>query len=99
VDLVDLRLDFIAEVVRWIVFFNFALAVFNLLPIPPLDGYNAALGVLPPRYAYTLQRYEQYGFLVLLALILLSYGPVAGPIDWIFAIAGFATDIVTGLGA
>lgn len=98
-DIVDLRLAVVSQVIEYIVLLNFALALFNLLPIPPLDGYNAALGLLPPRYAYTLQRYEQYGFLLLLGLILLSYGPVSGPIDWIFAAARFSTGVVTGLGA
>jgi hypothetical protein len=40
---------FVLELSLWIVFFNLVLAFFNLLPIPPLDGYNALLAFLPPR--------------------------------------------------
>lgn len=95
-ELLGLRYEYAQDVLFFIVYFNFALALFNLLPIPPLDGYSVALSLLPARHSYTLQRYAQYGFLVLLGLILLSYGPIFGPIDWIFALSGLATEAVTG---
>lgn len=59
-----------------IVFLNILLALFNLLPIPPLDGYNVALAFLPPRQAMTLQRYAPYGVIVLLVLVLLPNSPL-----------------------
>ena len=65
------------EVGRWIVFFNLLLALFNLIPIPPLDGYNVVLAFLPPKAAFTVQRYAPYGILVLLLLILLPGGPLS----------------------
>ena len=68
---------FALEIGRWIVFFNLLLAFFNLLPIPPLDGYNVLLAFLPPKAAFTVQRYAQYGILVLLLLILLPGGPLS----------------------
>jgi len=68
---------FTLEIGRWIVFFNLLLAFFNLLPIPPLDGYNVLLAFLPPKAAFTVQRYAQYGILVLLLLILLPGGPLS----------------------
>ncbi len=90
--------EFVFGVVIYTIMYNLALGLFNLLPIPPLDGYNLALGVLPPRQAFTLQRYAQYGFLVLLALILLSYGaPGGGPIGWLFALARAGTNLLTGV--
>ena len=52
---------------------NISLAVFNLLPIPPLDGYKVLSGVLPPRYYFKLMQYERYGFI---ALLLIIYLPV-----------------------
>ena len=64
------------EIAVWIVYYNILLAVFNLIPIPPLDGYNAALAFLPPRTAFTVQRYAQYGILVLLLLIILPGSPL-----------------------
>ena len=64
------------EISIWIVYYNVLLAIFNLIPIPPLDGYNALLAFLPPRAAFTVQRYAPYGIIVLLVLILLPNSPL-----------------------
>ena len=45
------------------------LAVFNLIPIPPLDGFGVLKGMLPHSAAYKLEAIEPYGFLILLALL------------------------------
>ena len=58
---------------------NIVLAVFNFLPIPPLDGWHALLGLVDPRTAYNLRQFEQYGF-VLLLLIVLAGGRIIGDI-------------------
>ena len=48
---------------------NISLAVFNLIPIPPLDGSKILNAVLPPRLYFKIMRYERYGFIILLLLI------------------------------
>lgn len=52
------------------VWINIMLALFNLLPIPPLDGSKILMGVLPPRAARTYEQYETYGFILILILFL-----------------------------
>lgn len=48
------------------------LAVFNLFPIPPLDGSKVLFAVLPNRWYIQLMRYERYGMLLLMVLLLLN---------------------------
>jgi Zn-dependent protease len=55
---------------RYFVQMNVLLAVFNLLPVPPLDGGNILAGLVSERAAQTLDRVRPYGIIVLYALIL-----------------------------
>lgn len=52
------------------IFVNLLLMVFNLLPLPPLDGGRVAVGLLPEPWAWRLSRVEPYGIYILLALLL-----------------------------
>jgi Zn-dependent protease len=60
----------IAAFLSFTVSLNILLAVFNMLPIPPLDGGNVLGGLLPQRFASLLDQVRPYGFLLLYALLL-----------------------------
>jgi Zn-dependent protease len=68
------------KLVFWLGFLNVILAVFNLLPIPPLDGSAVVERFLPARWWPTWLKYRQWGFGILLIFIFL----IPGALDRIF---------------
>lgn len=64
-----------------LIFLNVSLAVFNLLPFPPLDGSKVLSTFLPPSFEPIMNMLESYGFLILLVLV---YMGVVGIIIWPF---------------
>jgi len=72
---------------------NLVLFIFNLLPLPPLDGGRVAVGLLPGPMAYQLSRIEPYGFLIIVALLIFGvFQAVIGPLvmGGSFALIGWA---------
>ncbi len=66
---------------------NLALAVFNILPIAPLDGSKILSGLLPEKYADTIHWFERYGPFVLIGLIIFGQATgisVLGRLIWPF---------------
>ena len=62
-----------ADIIGYVILFNIILAVFNLIPIAPLDGFNIMVGILPRRQAEAVVRLEKYGPLLLLVIVFLGY--------------------------
>lgn len=56
------------------IFFNLLLAIFNLIPLPPLDGSHVMKYLLPPAWALRYQQFGRYGILVLFLLLATSIG-------------------------
>ena len=57
------------EIIQNTAYISIALAVFNILPIPPLDGSKVLFSLLPEESYYKLMRYERYGMILLIVLI------------------------------
>ena len=74
---------FFANMLVYSLQINLALAIFNMLPIPPLDGSKILRGLLPYRYEYISNTLEQFGPWILMSLIL--FGVMSGiSLFWLF---------------
>nr|WP_144927106.1 site-2 protease family protein [Paenibacillus bovis] len=64
----------LVEFLLWFNYFNVLLFVFNLLPLPPLDGYRILEDLVSPSVRAKMTQYEQYGSLVFLILVITPLG-------------------------
>lgn len=63
--------DFVRDLLKVSIYFNVLIAVFNLIPIPPLDGGRIAVGVLPGSLAFPLARLEAYGMWIVIGVLVI----------------------------
>jgi Zn-dependent protease len=75
------------------VYINLILGIFNLIPIPPLDGGRVAIGLLPQRLSMALARVEPFGMVIVILVVVLFprvFSTLIGPP------LGFAIDLLAG---
>ena len=95
--------DYGMQLLELTAYISLGLGLFNLLPIPPLDGSKVLFSFLPDRWYLTLMRYERYG---MIALIVLAYTGLTGSFlsvaidavyQWMFRLAEWAFQLSASL--
>ncbi len=74
---------------------NLGLAVFNLLPIPPLDGSRLVSAILPARYAFAMDRYA--GQIRIVLFVLIATGALSTPLNFLTEKIGNLLCMICGL--
>lgn len=82
-----------ATVLFFLVQLNITLAIFNLIPVPPLDGFKVVAGLLPKNLAHQWESLERYGFVILLFFFFFGY-QLIGP--FLSALMRLFLGILTG---
>ena len=96
-------LEWIGEFFYLVFYLRAGLAVFNLLPVPPLDGSKVLFALLPEPLYWKRMRYERYGMLLMMALRLTGALDIPlhflrdGLIDLRAPISGWTLDLLTAI--
>ncbi len=77
---------FISAMLYRTAYLSLAFAVFNIIPIPPLDGSKVLYSVISEESYYKLMRYERYGMIILVVLVVTGIvsGPLNAATQWLF---------------
>jgi Zn-dependent protease len=78
------------EIMSIVVLVNVVLGIFNLIPIPPLDGFRFLESVLPVRFGSFFRQYEQYGIVILIVFLFIG-------VRFIAPLASFIYTTLTGI--
>ena len=80
------------DLIYVVVAVNLLLAILNLIPIPPLDGFGVVISLLPERWEYAIRPWAGYGVLVLLVLLIVPNSPLSALLGlaypWAAALCG-----------
>jgi Zn-dependent protease len=90
--------DYVGLYLASLIIFNILLAVFNFIPIAPLDGFAVLVGILPRDLSTTVARLEQYGPGILMILLVLPFFTGVSIFDVMAPLINGLTDVIAGGG-
>ena len=89
---------FVANVLYYFVFINLALFIFNLIPIPPLDGSKVMFALMNPRTVWQIRpKLEQWGFLILIVVMIIPINGISIGGRVIFPLLNGLLSVLVGL--